>query len=123
MPSQQSDSASKTEVGRGGQSHEMSAATVLYVPGQSREQHRSSDKFCVAVLLSGRVVVYATKHVGNEDEERVAGKSVDKAVYEAILDGVMREFRVVFHLHFFEDPCSIGINGADPYAQIIRNIL
>src|SRR5574340_572386 len=49
-------------------------------------------------------------------------ESGDEAVHETILDGVMRQFGVVLQLHFFENPCPIGIDGADAHAQIIRDI-
>jgi hypothetical protein len=51
------------------------------------------------------------------------GKSVDEAVHEVIFDGVMCEFGIVLHLHFFEDPRPIGVDGADPHTQIVRDIL
>src|SRR5574338_513330 len=55
-------------------------------------------------------------------KEMCKKESGDEAVHETILDGVMRQFGVVLQLHFFENPCPIGIDGADAHAQIIRDI-
>lgn len=67
---QRSDCASKTKISRGGWFHETFAATVLYVPGQSREQHRPLRNLCVAVLRDLCVAVYATnkRGVGGTDD-------------------------------------------------------
>jgi phosphoenolpyruvate carboxylase len=45
-----------------------------------------------------------------------------KLFYGAMCDRVMRQFGVVLQLHFFENACPIGIDGADTDAQIIRDV-
>jgi len=49
-------------------------------------------------------------------------ESGNEAIHQPMLEGVMRQLGIILKLHLFKDARPVGIDGADPDAEVVCNL-